>query len=195
MRHGTSPAILREVLLETERLHVRTLGPEHAHKVARFYGDNEAHLGPWAPPRPDGFTTSAYWSLALVQAQRELEQDRSVHLYLLLKGDPRREVIGTVTLSNILRGPLQNANLGYDLDRRYEGKGLMTEAARAVIRFAFDTLRLHRLLAGYLPHNARSAAVLKRLGFEIEGRQRSFLFVDGAWRDHVQTGLVNPRED
>ncbi len=191
----TRSAPLREVLLETERLHIRTLRPEDGHRVARFYAENEAHLAPWAPPRPDGFTTSAYWSLALVQAQRDLELDRSVHLYLQLKGDPQRAVVGTVTLSNILRGPLQNAILGYDLDHRHVGRGLMTEAARAVVRFGFDTLRLHRLLAGYLPHNARSAAVLQRLGFAIEGHQRSYLFANGAWRDHVQTGLVNPRED
>lgn len=186
---------LREIHLDTERLHVRTLPPDAAPRVARFYAENDDHLAPWAPPRPDGFTTAAYWSLALVQAQRELEDDRSAHLYLILKADPAEAVVGTVTLSNIQRGPVQSANLGYDLDHRHEGKGLMTEAAGALVRFAFASMHLHRLAAGYMPQNTRSAGVLRRLGFEIEGHQRSFLYVRGSWRDHVLTGLVNPRED
>lgn len=48
-------------------------------------------------------------------------------------------------------------------------------------------------MANYMPANARSAAVLQRLGFTIEGTARDYLFLAGAWQDHVLTSLTNPR--
>jgi ribosomal-protein-alanine N-acetyltransferase len=183
------------IQLETERLRITTLGPEDARRVARFYEENQAHLSPFAPPRPSGFCTEPYWALRLIQARRELATGQAIHLFLTRKDDPDSRVIGTVTLSPIVRGPLQSANLGYDLDRHHQGRGLMTEAVRRVVQYAFEDLALHRLAAGYVPHNVRSAKLLRGLGFVVEGHARSFLFVGGAWQDHVQTGLVNPRSD
>ena len=66
----------------------------------------------------------------------------------------------------------------------------MGEALGALIEYAFTELELHRLMANYRPENERSAAVLARLGFEREGFARDYLYIDGAWRDHVLTALV-----
>ena len=46
-------------------------------------------------------------------------------------------------------------------------------------------------MANYVPSNRKSASVLARLGFTIEGYAREYLFIDGAWRDHVLTSLTN----
>ncbi|WP_235085187.1 GNAT family N-acetyltransferase [Chromobacterium sp. Beijing] len=71
----------------------------------------------------------------------------------------------------------------------------MREALEAVIRCAFDTLKLHRVQANYQPHNLRSAGLLKRLGFEIEGHAKNYLYLNGAWRDHVLSSRLNPDFD
>jgi ribosomal-protein-alanine N-acetyltransferase len=47
-------------------------------------------------------------------------------------------------------------------------------------------------MANYIPCNERSARVLKRLGFEVEGYARDYLFLAGNWQDHVLTSLINP---
>ncbi|NJN00832.1 MAG: 30S ribosomal protein S5 alanine N-acetyltransferase, partial [Aquincola sp.] len=52
---------------------------------------------------------------------------------------------------------------------------------------------LRRVQANVLPDNTRSLALLDRLGFAREGLAREYLFIDGAWRDHVLTALVNPQ--
>lgn len=93
----------------------------------------------------------------------------------------------------IVRSPLQACYLGYSVDLDWEGKGAMSEAIPAVLDHAFGPLGLHRVMANHLPENERSARLLKRLGFETEGYARSYLFLDGAWRDHVLTARVNPR--
>jgi ribosomal-protein-alanine N-acetyltransferase len=55
----------------------------------------------------------------------------------------------------------------------------------------FAEQKLHRIGANYMPHNARSGRLLAGLGFRIEGYARDYLYIDGAWRDHVLTSLVN----
>jgi ribosomal-protein-alanine N-acetyltransferase len=77
------------------------------------------------------------------------------------------------------------------LDAAQQGQGLMTEALRGLVRYAFDDLRLHRMQASYMPENARSARVLERLGFAVEGYAKRYLFINGQFRDHVLTALIN----
>lgn len=68
----------------------------------------------------------------------------------------------------------------------------MEEALRAAIRYAFADLRLHRVMANYMPANERSGRVLRRLGFTVEGYARDYLRIAGAWEDHVLTSFTNP---
>jgi ribosomal-protein-alanine N-acetyltransferase len=135
-----------------------------------------------------------YWRTRLAQDREDARHDLSLRMFMLPREHPRATapVIGNVSLTHIRRGPLQAADLGYGLDHRHEGQGLMTEALRAVCAHAFGPMGLHRLQANHLPENLRSAAVLKRLGFEVEGYARSFLLIDGQWRDHVLNSLIAP---
>jgi len=93
----------------------------------------------------------------------------------------------------VVRGVAHSANLGYALCHGCEGRGWMHEALHAGIEQVFSpAVGLHRIQAAYRPENHRSAAVLMRLGFEREGLARDYLYIAGAWRDHVITALRNP---
>lgn len=183
------------VLLTTERLHVMMLPPDAAGRVLAYHQVNEKHLGPVSPARPPTFFTLMYWRTRLAQDREDFRNDVALRLYLLPREQPMTSapVIGTVSLTHIRRGPIQACELGYGLDFRYEGKGLMTEALRAVCAYAFESMGLHRIQANHLPENLRSAAVLRRLNFAVEGYARDFLLIDGRWRDHVLTALVAPQ--
>ena len=63
---------------------------------------------------------------------------------------------------------------------------------KAVCRFAFQQLGLHRVEAACLPQNAPSAALLLKAGFEEEGYAKAYLKIDGDWRDHRLFGLLSP---
>lgn len=104
----------------------------------------------------------------------------------------RDEVVGTVSLFDLRRQIWQNGSLGYALAARHQGQGLMSEAVRAATVFAFETLGLHRVEANYREDNARSARLLARLGFHIEGRRREASYADGRWWDSVVTSLLAP---
>jgi len=73
----------------------------------------------------------------------------------------------------------------------FQGQGLMYEALQCAIGFVFGELGLHRVMANYRPENERSHRLLRRLGFEQEGHARAYLHIDGHWRDHVLTSLIN----
>ena len=75
------------------------------------------------------------------------------------------------------------AELGYFLGRRYWGRGIMTDAVRAVTRYAFAELGLHRVFAVPFAHNAASARVLEKAGYTLEGRMRRSVMKDGVVLD------------
>lgn len=178
--------------LETERLILRLAEPGEAGLVVAYLERNREHLRPWEPEGPAGFYSEAYWRVRLAQLRREQDEGRLFRVHLFEKRAPGR-VSGTIGLSNIVRGAFHNAHLGFGLDAALEGEGYMREALEAVIAYAFGPLALHRIEANHQPHNLRSAALLRRLGFVPTGYARDYLHVDGAWRDHVQTALINDR--
>ena len=61
----------------------------------------------------------------------------------------------------------------------------MTRAVRALVPFAFDALRLHRLEAACIPTNQASIRLLEKTGFTREGYAREYLCINGVWQDHL----------
>lgn len=51
---------------------------------------------------------------------------------------------------------------------------------------------MHRIMAGYMPSNKRSEAVLMKMGFQREGYAKNYLLINGKWEDHNLTALINP---
>jgi ribosomal-protein-alanine N-acetyltransferase len=79
-------------------------------------------------------------------------------------------LIGAIGLT--LRLSQENAELGYWIGKEYWGHGYCTEAGRAVLRYAFAELHLHRVHAHHLAHNPASGRVMQKLGMRHEGRLR-----------------------
>lgn len=178
--------------LETSRLRLGLPNRRDAPRLLQYYKDNKQHLAPWEPLRSDEFYTEAFWVADIARVNDDFLNDRSLRLVLLDKFDPTGPILGQCSLNNIVRGSFQACHLGYSLHHQAEGKGLMFEALTAVIAYAFNDMRLHRIMANYIPTNERSARVLQRLGFVVEGFARDYLFLAGKWQDHVLTSLINP---
>ena len=97
---------------------------------------------------------------------------------------------GVFELSEITRGILQSAYLGFYAMVTHEGQGYMQEGLQLVLRHAFRGLRLHRVEANIQPANKRSITLVKRGGFRKEGLSRRYLKIGGRWRDHERWALL-----
>jgi len=156
--------------------------PSHADE-AEFIAavrESRALLHPWADPAdtPDRF--AAYLDRAA----------RPDHACFLIRHRSCGKLVGFVNINSIVRSALQSGYLGYAGFASHAGRGLMTAGLRAVVVTAFGEMRLHRLEANIQPANARSIALVRRLGFRQEGFSPQYLMVDGQWRDHERWALL-----
>jgi ribosomal-protein-alanine N-acetyltransferase len=100
-------------------------------------------------------------------------------------------IVGFFNLSQITRGLLQSAYLGYAVGKPYASDGYMREGLELVLRHAFVTLRLHRVEANIQPGNKASIALARGAGFRREGFSPRYLKIGGRWRDHERWALLS----
>jgi [ribosomal protein S5]-alanine N-acetyltransferase len=178
-------------VIETERLVLRLPGADEAAEVARYYRENDEHLRPWSPPGAPFQLTPEYWAEQLPRWHADQEAGTAYRFFLFKRTEPAT-AIGTLSLTNLIRGAFQQCFLGYTLAEREQGHGYAVEAVEGAVRFAFHELRLHRVSANYMPENTRSGRVLRRCGFRVEGYAYDYLFIAGRWADHILTSRTNP---
>jgi ribosomal-protein-alanine N-acetyltransferase len=160
---------------------IRPLQVSDADTLAALYSANREFLEPFDPPRPDGFATSAAQRRELKALQQERAADRLERFLISSEGEPA----GVISVSRISRGPFQNAGLGYWVIERLNGRGIATTAVGLVCEWGFGEAGFHRLEAATLVDNTGSQTVLRRNGFTEIGLSPKYLFINGAWRDHI----------
>lgn len=157
---------------------IRPLLPDDAEELTELLVANEDAFAGLMPDRPDGWYTVEFQRERLAR-RAESEDD---WLFAILDGSA---IAGSLNISDVLRGALQLANLGYWVDKARYGRGLASGAVAEAVALAFGEGGLHRLEAGTLPDNVASQRVLEKNGFRRYGLARGLLLVAGEWRDHV----------
>jgi [ribosomal protein S5]-alanine N-acetyltransferase len=160
---------------------IRPLARDDAAELAELLMRNRQFLAPFEPDRPSSFFTVA-GQLARLAELEERRRNGSGDVYAILDGP---HIAGTISLSNVVRGAFQSANVGYWVDEARNGRGLASRAVGAMVEEAFRRIGLHRLEAGTLPENVASQRVLEKNGFTRIGLAPLYLHIDGGWRDHV----------
>lgn len=104
------------------------------------------------------------------------------------------QLVGNLSLSEVVRGDLQSCWIGYSLDKKQNGKGYGTEAVKQAVEFGFKELGLHRIEAGVMPHNIPSIRVLEKAGFHKEGIAKENVRINGKWEDHQILAIINKEQ-
>jgi [ribosomal protein S5]-alanine N-acetyltransferase len=150
-------------------------------------------LTPWEPTWPvDDLTRGAY-RRRIKRYAEDLRSDQGYAFLIARNSDGA--LVGGLTLANIRRGVAQAGSLGYWTGLPFVRQGYMTAAVRAVIPFAFGSLRLHRLEAACIPSNSGSIKLLEKTGFVREGYAREYLCINGIWQDHLLYAHVSDGSD
>jgi [ribosomal protein S5]-alanine N-acetyltransferase len=152
------------VTLETARLKIRPYGEADIPELVPLIGAREVAANTMRIAHP-------YTAEDAKRFLARIEADREVRLAVTLRTD--EHLIGGVGLR--LVEDHQQAELGYWLGVPYWGKGYATEAAREMLRYGFEVLKLHRIFASYFKGNEASGRILKKLGMSYEGCQREHI--------------------
>jgi ribosomal-protein-alanine N-acetyltransferase len=140
-------------------------------------------LTPWEPTWPADDLTRGAFRRRLRRYSEDVRTDQSYALFIFRRDDGA--LVGGLTLANIRRGVAQAGSLGYWTGQPFVRRGYMTAAVKAVLPFAFQTLRLHRVEAACIPTNDASIRLLEKCGFVREGYAREYLCINGLWQDHL----------
>ncbi|MEB3294950.1 MAG: ribosomal protein S5-alanine N-acetyltransferase [Synechococcales bacterium] len=179
------------VLLETSRLLLRLATQQDIPHLLDYFHANADFHRPFEPIRPEGWLTVAFWRSQVLKNFRQFQQGQALRLFLFDRAD-NRTVVGMANFTQFYGYPFHACSLGYGLAETAQGQGLMQEALEAGIRYVFTEMHCHRIMASYMPSNQRSAKLLQRLGFQIEGSAKDYLLINGQWQDHILTSLINP---
>ncbi|HAS73206.1 MAG TPA: 30S ribosomal protein S5 alanine N-acetyltransferase [Clostridiales bacterium UBA8960] len=180
-------------LIETDRLTLKILDESNAELVLDYYLKNKAFLHPWEQTRHDLFYSVEAQELSLKLDYEAILKGDLIRYWIFEKAS--NELIGSVALTNIIRGIFKSCYLGYKLSEKHIGRGYMVEACRAVIDLAFGEMKLHRIEANIMPNNIPSIKVVTKLGFESEGFSPKYLKINGVWEGHKRFALINNQLD
>lgn len=180
------------ITLETNRLIIRQPSLDDIDLIVQYRIENRSHLEPIEPQRPDNFYTKEHWASVIQEQIDAIKKDRG-YSFLIFEKDSLNKLCGVVNLSNVVRLAFQACYLGYSLGAIYENRGYMSESLERVLKYAFEELNLHRIMANYIPSNKRSKNVLIRLGFTQEGVAKNYLRINGEWHDHILTSITNDK--
>ncbi|PIT70346.1 ribosomal protein S5-alanine N-acetyltransferase [Bartonella tribocorum] len=179
------------VIIKTKRTISTLIGLEDAVELHSYFLRNANHLRRWEPSRSDDYHSLTAWETRANTYSCESAQGQAYRYAVRLKNE--NTIIGVVNFTNVVRGVFQACHLGFSLDEKQQGKGLMFESLSALIHHIFHVYHLHRVMANYMHENIKSGLLLKRLHFEKEGYAKDYLMIAGKWRDHILTSRRNDR--
>jgi RimJ/RimL family protein N-acetyltransferase len=172
--------------IETERLRLRKYEDRDVADILEF----SSHADYWLARNCDWEVSvegvKEYW-----EAQRESDPGTDPKWFsLLVELKAEGKVIGDVGIGVIRTADQRQGTIGWVLGRKYQGQGFATEAARALLGFAFEEMGLHRISATTGADNVRSWQLMERLGMRREAHFRESDVVDGEWRDEFVYALL-----
>jgi ribosomal-protein-alanine N-acetyltransferase len=170
------------IVLETERLVLRPPDLADAPAIQRLAGAREVALNTLMIPHPYPDGAAEAW------ITKPRTQDEINFVITLRNGGDLAGGMGLIVHREHLR-----AEIGYWIGVPYWGRGYATEAGRAVVRYAFESLGLNRVFAEHFTRNGASGRVLQKLGMRHEGSLRRHLVKWGESIDVEVYGIL--RED
>ena len=148
-------------------------------------------LRPWEATPPSGpgvFGTSTAVFVGMARRLRsEARAGRGLPFAVVVDGT----FAGQLNVAGIVRGSLEGASIGYWVDQRVAGRGVMPTCVALAVDHCFDVVGLHRIEVNIRPENAPSRRVVEKLGFREEAYHPRYMHIDGAWRDPLGYAMTS----
>ncbi|KRF16784.1 GNAT family acetyltransferase [Nocardioides sp. Soil797] len=175
------------VTLQHAEVTLRPIEQADAHDWREVRARNADWLKPWDATVPPGAQGRPATFRGMVKRLTKLARvDEAMPFVVEVDG----RLVGQVTVSNIVRGSGQFASIGYWIDQRVAGRGVMPLAVAMAIDYCFLVAGLHRIEISIRPENTNSLRVVEKLDIREVGYAPKFLHIDGEWRDHRQFAIT-----
>lgn len=148
-----------------------------ADEITSVVRSNLEHLQPWMPWAVDDYSVDSAkeW---IHRTLSEFAEDGRFNAIILVDEMP----VGAIGFHN-LNTAHGSAEIGYWIDKKHEGKGIITRCCRVLIDYLFGIRGLNRIQINCNVENRRSRAVPERLGFTLEGTHRQVEYINGRFGD------------
>ncbi|WP_042479196.1 GNAT family N-acetyltransferase [Bacillus ndiopicus] len=173
-----------KLTITTDRLVLRLFQKTDAEQVAALCNNYNIYKSTMYLPHPYKVEDALTW---IEYHHENFLEDRSYELAVTDK--ETNEVYGAIALSN--NKHFNQGELAYWIGEPYWGKGYATEAAKAIVQFAFEEKKLHKVFARYFATNPASGKVMEKIGMDQEGVLKDHIIKDGKYEDLVYYGLIN----
>lgn len=160
-----------------DEIRLELLNDSHAGALLQLRNDNVQHLRQWLT-WVDQMQTVMHFQQFIADCHKRYEEGNELPLIIMVDG----KAAGRIGL-NFINPYYQSASIGYWLGKDFEGRGIITQACRQVIEYAFMEMNLNRLELRCGTGNLRSAAIAERLRFTKEGIIRQGEKVNGQFID------------
>ncbi|MCC9023390.1 GNAT family N-acetyltransferase [Bacillus nakamurai] len=168
-----------------ENLTIRLLTQEDTDELYTVIKRNQKHLSEWLSWAEELADIDTYRNVLIPEWRYKYAEQKGFDAGIFLNG----HFCGMISVHN-LDTVNHKAEIGYWLDRNYEGRGMITACCRAVIAHAFYDLGLNRIMICAAEKNAKSRAIPERLGFQREGLTREGIFAQGRYHDSVNYSML-----
>jgi ribosomal-protein-serine acetyltransferase len=150
---------------------------DRAEELAQVVQKNLAHLQPWMPWAVDDYSevSAKEW---IQRTLSEFAEDGRFNAVIMVD----EKMIGAIGFHNLSTAH-GSAEIGYWIDKSYEGQGIISRCSKALIDYLFNVRGLNRIQINCNVENVRSRAVPERLGFKLEGVHRQVEKVQGKFGD------------
>ena len=174
-------------VLEWDALRLRPISAKDARAWREVRAHNADWLRRWDATAPPGAPPRMQTFSSMVASMRKSARAGSQLPFAI---EYEGAFVGQITVNNVIRGSAQFASVGYWIDQRVAGRGLMPRAVALVIDHCFRTVGLHRIEVAIRPENHASLRVVDKLGIPLIGLAPGYLHIDGDWRDHLLFGIT-----
>ncbi len=164
-------------VVETERLILRELNKEDFASIHSYVSDPEVcRYQTWGP------NSEADTQCFLDGSIKYQFDSPRYHYEIAVVTRADNKLIGSCSI-HITNLQNREGSIGYCYNKQYWRSGYASEAAKAIIKFGFEDLNLHRIFATCDPNNIGSSKVLEKIGMKREGHLRENMWQKGKWRD------------
>ncbi|MCA1053795.1 GNAT family N-acetyltransferase [Rossellomorea aquimaris] len=174
------------------KIYIRHYESSDAPSMLQFEVENKDFFKDYSPLMSEEFYTLESQEERVARTKTRMASDEYYAFGIF--DTETDELIGNISLSDVIRGPLQCCYIGYSLAKQHNGKGYATEAVKLAVEYAFNDLKLHRVEAGVMLHNIASMRVLEKAGFHKEGIFIKNVKINGSWEDHQHFAIINPND-